>query len=623
MNTLIHELQSEAIRFRLFDDASAQIVDLKRDRVWTMGATALQQRRWMDEDFCWLQTARHHPEAYVGRFRAEMEGDLARITLYAPFVGGRGGFTVRYSVEGGDLTVEITQIDDEIPCLTFPGPIEADAAVIPQPRGAEIIRDASANRFYHAIEWHRTLPFWGGLLDEEGRTGRTGWIAVIEEGEPNCHVLRKYAKTAPIWIKSLDSWEYDRRITYRFVDGGYVEMAKVFRGWAKRNGMYKSLEEKIEERPRLAGFVGGRNVAFMLSQPVARARWEEHWLDPPVELRDAPDRLEVDFTFTQALDVVKECRKLGMAGGQFKFDGWGQGGYDARHPDIWPPDPAMGTIDEFRALLAQDAPFMTTIHENYNDIYEASPSFPQGVARDRFNEPIPGGVWAGGLAYRTNSRDAYHWAVRNLELTRELGMTGVYIDTLPAWPEESFEPGNECGREESIEYRIRLLRHYQEAGFYTGAEGGKAWNMPTTDWIPANRQTDLPGETPPLFGLVYHDAVFGMTHMGSPGPAGEVTPRMRRRLLEIMLHGWGGTFRGFTRETWPTWKKAFPETLFVDEWHGKVALAEMTNHEYTTPDGLVERTEWSTGQRFTVNFGDEPAEVDGAAIAPLEYRIDE
>ncbi|MFW6288414.1 MAG: hypothetical protein ACOC2Q_01385 [Spirochaetota bacterium] len=397
MKTVIQVIRSEAIRFRLFDDASAEIVDLKRDRVWTMGGVALQQRRWLDEDFCRLQTSRHHPEAYAGRFRAEMEGDLARITLYAPFVGGL--------------------LDDEPRAAA-----KADAGS-PEPAS---VGGTGALRYRPA--------------------GKAGWIAIIEEGEPNCHVLRKYAKTAPIWIKPLDSWEYDRRITYRFVDG--------------------------------------RNIAFMLSKPFARAQYEEHWLDVPVDYRDTPDRLEVDFTFTQALEVVKECRKLGMAGGQFKFDGWSQGGYDARHPDIWPPDPAMGTIDEFRTLLAQGAPFMTSIHENYNDIYEASPTFPHGVARDRFNEPIPGGVWAGGL--------------------------------------------------------------------------------------------------------VYHDAVFGMTHMGVTGPAGEVTAQMRRRLLGIMLYGWGGTFRGFTRETWPTWKKAFPRTLFVDEWHGRVALAETTNHEYATPDGLVE-----------------------------------
>lgn len=644
MRRTIQELASAEIRFRLFDDASAEIVDLARDRVWTMGPVALQERRRVDDDVAWLQairsTSRPQTDVYAGRFRAEMEGDTARITLYAPFVGSRGCLRARYSVDGPVLTVEIPWIDEEIPCLTFPGPLEADAAVIPNPQGKpQLIREAGSTvPSDHSIEWKRIMPFWGGLLDDgtddrpddraddnvgrAGLPGGNGWIAIMEQGEPYCHVLRRYAKTAPLWIKSLDSWDYPRRISYRFVDGGYTEMAKVFRGWAKAHGMYKSLAEKIEERPRLAGYIGGRNVRFMMARPFSRAEYESRWLDVPAAYAKTPEGLEVDFTFNQAAQVVEDCKKLGMKRGGFKFDGWGKGGYDARHPDIWPPDPALGTIDEFKRLLAQPDPYTTWLHDNYSDVYEASPGFPNGAVRDRDNEPVPGGIWAGGPCCRTNSRDAYHWAVRNLELTKELGMTGAYFDTLAGHlPEESFEPGNRLTREEAIRYRIELLKHYQDAGFLTSTTA-RAWDIPYIDRAPINLSGKGVGATtPPLFSLVYHDTFLGSVHLNAPGPNGEFTPAMKRRCLEMMLWGWGVNIGGFTRETWPRWRKTFSETLFVDEWHEKVALAEMTDHAYLTSDGLVERTEWSSGQAITVNLSEETVEIGTKRIGPLDYSI--
>ena len=60
----------------------------------------------------------------------------------------------------------------------------------------------------------------------------------------------------------------------------------------------------------------------------------------------------------------------------------------------------------------------------------------------------------------------------------------------------------------------------------------------------------------------------------------------------------------------------FRETLALDAFHARIALAEMTSHKYWTEDGLVEQTEFSNGTAVLVNFADEPRTVDGKTLPP-------
>ncbi len=68
-------------------------------------------------------------------------------------------------------------------------------------------------------------------------------------------------------------------------------------------------------------------------------------------------------------------------------------------------------------------------------------------------------------------------------------------------------------------------------------------------------------------------------------------------------------------------EEIFTSSFHVDEWHKKIGMAEMTNHKYLTEKGDVEMTEWSTGHKIIVNFGDVDVTVENVTVSAKGYKI--
>jgi hypothetical protein len=126
----------------------------------------------------------------------------------------------------------------------------------------------------------------------------------------------------------------------------------------------------------------------------------------------------------------------------------------------------------------------------------------------------------------------------------------------------------------------------------------------------------VPGESVPLWALVYHDCVLGWRRAPALQPE-----RFRLRCLENVLWGWALVFGGFTAADWPEQREAFAESLYVDEWHARIGTDEMVDHCYLTDDFLVEQTEWSSGPAVAVNFSDEDRTVDGVQVPARGYVV--
>ena len=54
---------------------------------------------------------------------------------------------------------------------------------------------------------------------------------------------------------------------------------------------------------------------------------------------------------------------------------------------------------------------------------------------------------------------------------------------------------------------------------------------------------------------------------------------------------------------------------------GRIGFAEMTNHGWLTPDRSVQFTEWNTGDRVIVNFGDRPLALAGGGSVPARSFV--
>lgn len=612
----IQSLENEYLAFELYPDASGRLVDRSTGGQWSFSDVAIQEYGPIQEEHCWQRGDRFHPEQYPGRFRVEPEGDGFRALLVGRQGREMGTFHCRYSLDGPWLVAEVPRIDEALPSLVFPTRLGAESLLLPHFQG----------------EWHRTpLPkfgyhvwrFAGNQLNMRwfgGLRGDSGWLAVVDEGFEDGGVLHMGLGAAPLWLKSLGRWDGPRRVRYRFTQGGYVGVAKAFRAWAQENGLFKSLQEKMADTPDIANMIGGRNLHFMHGWNWRRSRYEEVWQPLPEELAGCEEGFVPLITFAQTAEIIEDARKLGMKRGVFSLHGWINGGYDETHPDIWPPEPALGTVDELKALCRPGGDFVTDLHDNYQDIYEQSASFPRGTCRRSDGAPLAGGHWRGGQAYILNSRDALEYARRNWPHLRELGARIIYSDTMTAEIlKQSWEPGNTLTRAQDRACKERTMQFFKDQGVIFSSEDGCDWGVPWLDGIPNGKHARVPGRSVPLWALVYHDCVTTWRGAGSPRD-----PRaFRLRCLENMLWGCALVYGGFTAASWPEHRRAFAECFYVDEWHARVGADELVSHSYLAEDCLVERTEWSSGCAITVNFSDEERVVDGVSIAPADYRIED
>jgi hypothetical protein len=326
------------------------------------------------------------------------------------------------------------------------------------------------------------------------------------------------------------------------------------------------------------------------------------------------------LTYAQVRELMAECKSLGMRKGMFHLHGWIKGGYDESHPDIWPPEASLGSVEELKALCAEPDPYLTCLHDNYQDIYSQSPSFPQGICRCRDGALLRGGVWQGGQAYILNSHNSLEYAQRNLPHLCSLGLRAIYVDTVTAEAlRESYEVGNTQTRSQDCSRKIQLLRLFLDRGMLLASEYGVDWGSPYIACAPVSHQR-VAGESIPLWPLVYHDSVMSFRGTWNAeeakNPAG-----FRLRCLENMLWGYQLTFGGFTCETWPLYREAFASTFYVDEFHHRVAMAEMTGHRFLSEDCQVEMTEFANGIAVLVNFADQPRQAEGRTIPAHGYAI--
>jgi hypothetical protein len=123
-----------------------------------------------------------------------------------------------------------------------------------------------------------------------------------------------------------------------------------------------------------------------------------------------------------------------------------------------------------------------------------------------------------------------------------------------------------------------------------GTEGGADWIVPHVDYASGgNAGAVIPA---PLFNLVYHDAV--MT------PAGGLTDPLR-----CLLNG------GYP-ELGQTGGKPLDESMArtILALHRRVALLEMTHHEFLDDSFLVERSSFADGTAVTIDRRTGTFEID-------------
>ncbi len=624
---LVDSLENEYLKFDLFNDGSTVITDKRNQYRWQQGPVAIQDSTEIEDHNCWFRGERKYMEQYPGRFLVNKAGNHYRFTLYGRQNRVVGRFLCQIALEGEWLTYRLLSIDESIPSLIFPTPIVCDASVIPQGAGRLVKRGSSDiwNREFLPFYTHLNMRMFGGI--KEGMA----WIGIFGDRSADAGAFLYNGFLSPVWLKSLGRWQGDYRFRFKFFKGGYNEIAKAYRSYLQERGQFVTLAQKAEQNPLLKQMIGGRILSYMQAIPALNLRAAEDYLFTPEQIQNHRPKKEVRFTHAQLKQSIDYAKKIGFAKGLVNIRGWINGGYDYSHPDIWPPDPELGDYRELAQLMASDPTIPYCLHDNYQDIYDHVPSFPNGVLRRPDGSLMPGGLWAGGQAYMLNSRDSLKYAQRNWEKIKGLNPQAMFPDTVTAAKLlQSFEPGNTLTRLQDRELKSEILKFYLDQGLLVGSEESADFGVPYCHWF-ESRHERKPGETIPLWSLVFHDAAFAARYItftqNKPYP----------KWLEDMLWGYMLLFAikpefgqigdrsaeetiGFAATQMD--EKIFSSTFHVDRWHEQIGMAAMVSHRFVNDNIELEETVFENGRRIIVNFGSEPQQVDGHMIRAQSYFIE-
>jgi len=138
--------------------------------------------------------------------------------------------------------------------------------------------------------------------------------------------------------------------------------------------------------------------------------------------------------YAEIAESMRRMIRYGLTDSFLTIHVWQRWGYDYRLPDIYPPDPAMGSLEDMQQLgaLCRAADIPWGLHDNYIDFYPDAAGYSyEHLAFTEGGEPIKAWYNAGREAqsYRWRPDRFMPFLERNLKLIKEgLHPTHYFID---------------------------------------------------------------------------------------------------------------------------------------------------------------------------------------------------
>ena len=410
----------------------------------------------------------------------------------------------------------------------------------------------------------------------------------------------------------------------------YVEIAKAYRPVARQRGFLKTLEEKVAANPDVEKFFGSADFKPFAYMPlVPNTRWNK--TDKEV--------VEFRFSFDECVQLARHFKNdLGIERSLLVLNGWINGGYDNLHPDILPAAKMMGGNKGLArcSKRVKELGWVFGLHDNYQDMYKEAKSWDESyLVKKADGTPRQGGIWAGGQCWLICSRAARDLASRpqNVPGVVKLCSPDLYFsDTIFATGLfECSDPNHPTTKNDDILYKQKLCDYMREQVGMFGSEEGREWGVPHSDYFEGlmshktgfNVRREPPDIIVPLFHMVYGDCIPIYTHQSDrPRPDDpdkilhhvlyaempvyrfgehiywkDPTQEYEVRDESRALFSQGGRFNRLDQFIKNTYE-------FLSPLHKLTALMEMTNHEFLTPDRMVEKTTFGSDVEVVVNYGE-------------------
>ncbi|HVR70863.1 MAG TPA: DUF5696 domain-containing protein [Vicinamibacteria bacterium] len=401
------------------------------------------------------------------------------------------------------------------------------------------------------------------------------------------------------WRPSLGRLRHPRAARMVFLPrGNYVDMAKRYRRHAVESGLFVSLHEKMAGTPAVRGLIGTplHRLGILRNLSPDSSRYDAN----------APEKNYSLKTFDERARQLRELKASGLERFHVVLTGFPYLGYDRQHPDQFPPPPQAGGWAGMKRLAeaAAELGYVFTLHDQYRDYYRDAPSYdpqfaiheedaaspPQAFPGTRFGTWKEGRIpwmrhWDGGHQTFLNSRFMLGHLQKNYRLLRRRGIEpdGIYLDVFGyVPPDEDWNEEHPTTRGDNLRDRAACYRWTRHNLGIVGTEAAVDWTIPYVD-ISSPLGPARAGIPVPLFNLVYHDAVI------TPYRTGDLHAFVNGGLPQI----------GNLEEDMA---KNLPWIRSLAALHERVALLEMTNHEFLDAGRRKERTTFADGTAVTVDW---------------------
>ncbi len=139
-------------------------------------------------------------------------------------------------------------------------------------------------------------------------------------------------------------------------------------------------------------------------------------------------------SFADQTKIMQQCIDYGITDALVINHNWQHWGYDNRLPDIWPPNPRIGTLEEMKETLelCRKHDILYGLHDNYIDFYPDADDFSYGLtAFEKSGLPKKGwnnyGIEA--QAYQFLPKNIFPFLKRNFDLmSPNLEQTTYFVD---------------------------------------------------------------------------------------------------------------------------------------------------------------------------------------------------
>ena len=369
--------------------------------------------------------------------------------------------TARLDGDTPEMVVTIkAEGEMEIP-LAWPAPFasaKGQLLVLPVNEGISYPADDASlpAMHYHLYGGHGLCMPWYGAVD-----GGAGWMAIVETPDDAAVSISRrdgLLTLAPEWEPQKQRFGPARVIRYVFLDGGgYVAMAGRYRDYAKKTGLFKTLEEKRKAVPAVDLLVGAVNIWC----------WDE-----------------------DASAWCRELQSLGIA--------------RILWSNALPPD-QIKTLNDLGVLTSRYDIYQDAMNpENFPRLQYISPDWTGEAWKNGDLMTGPDGSWVRGWEVETKDggmipcgtlcdRQAVEYAKRRIPADLATHPYRCrFIDTTTASPwRECYDPKHPMTRSESRRFKMDLLRYVSEGcGLVCGSETGHDAAVPFLS--PAALGTGLP-----------------------------------------------------------------------------------------------------------------------------------